>query len=197
MIANRFKRQYPKENENTGATLNPLHEELSGGSRTMVLALSGAAVCVMLIVCANLVSLLLTRALGRRQELAVRTALGAGRERLIRQLATESALLGAVGGGLGVLLAMAVVPLLYRLVPATLPTSATPSIDLRVLAFALVLTVMTVLLFGLAPLRTGAERGAAICAMAHARWAERSGSAELWWWQKWSRRSFCWSSPAC
>ena len=158
VIANRFMRQYPKENENTGATVNPLHEELSGGSRTMVLALSGAAVCVMLIVCANLVSLLLTRALGRRQELAVRTALGAGRERLIRQLATESALLGAVGGGLGVLLAIAVVPLLYRLVPATLPTAATPSVDLRVLAFALVLTIVTVLLFGLAPvLRTGAD----------------------------------------
>ena len=158
VIANRFMRQYPKENENTGATLNPLHEELSGGSRTMVLALSGAAVCVMLIVCANLVSLLLTRALGRRQELAVRTALGAGRERLIRQLATESALLSAVGGGLGVLLAIAVVPLLYRLVPATLPTSATPSVDLRVLAFATVLTAVTVLLFGLAPvLRTGAD----------------------------------------
>jgi predicted permease len=158
VIANRFMREYPKENENTGATLNALHEELSGGSRTMVLALSGAAVCVMLIVCANLISLLLTRALGRRQELAVRTALGAGRERLIRQLATESALLGAVGGGLGILLAIVVVPLLYRLVPATLPTSATPSVDLRVLVFATVLTGITVLLFGLAPvLRTGAE----------------------------------------
>ena len=158
VIANRFMHQYPKENENTGATLNALHEELSGGSRTMVLALSGAAVCVMLIVCANLVGLLLTRALGRRQELAVRTALGAGRERLIRQLATESAVLGAIGGGLGILLAMVVVPLLYRLVPATLPTSSAPSVDLRVLAFAAVLTGFTVLVFGLAPvLRTGAD----------------------------------------
>ena len=118
----------------------------------MSLALSGAAVCVLLIVCANLANLLLARALGRRQELAARAALGAGRERLVRQLATESLVLATLGGALGVLLATAIVPMLWRLVPASMPTLATPGVDLRVLAFAAALTIVTALTFGLAPL---------------------------------------------
>ena len=158
VIAAQSRKQYPKENENTSATVNGLRDELASQSRVMVLALSGAALCVLLIVCANLANLLLARALGRRQELAVRTAMGAGRERLIRQLATESVVLGALGGALGIFLAAATVPLLWRLVPAALPTDATPGIDLRVLAFAVGLTLVTALAFGLAPiLRTDAD----------------------------------------
>ena len=161
VIAAHTARQYPKENENTGATVNALREELSRQSRVMVLALSGAALCVLLIVCANLANLLLARALDRSHELAVRTAMGAGRERLIRQLATESIVLASLGGALGVLLAWVTLPLLWQLVPAALPIDATPRIDVRVLAFATVLTLATALAFGLAPMiRTRCETDA-------------------------------------
>jgi predicted permease len=158
LLAEQSRQAYPKENENTGATLLALRDLLTGPSRTIVLGISGAAVCVLLIVCANLANLLLARALTRRQELAVRTALGAGRERLIRQLATESAMLAGVGGVLGVLLGAALVPLLWQLVPAVLPTESTPAIDFRVLAFAGALTFVTAVAFGLAPMfRTAAD----------------------------------------
>ncbi len=161
LLAARSQRQYPKENENIGATVNSFREELSRQSRVTVLALSGAALCVLLIVCANLANLLLARALGRRQELAVRAAMGAGRERLIRQLATESIVLATLGGTTGVVLAVVLVPILWRMVPAAFPSSAAPAIDLRVLAFAAVLTFVTALTFGLVPmLRTGADADA-------------------------------------
>ena len=117
----------------------------------MLLALSAAAGCVLLIACANLANLLLARALNRRRELAVRTAIGAGRERLVRQLMTENLLLAGAGGALGIALAVAAVPLLSRLVPATLPIAETPSVDLRVLVVAVGLTALTGIAFGLAP----------------------------------------------
>jgi predicted permease len=152
VIAARSRQQFPKENEGVDATVNAFRDELSQQARTMVLALSGAALCVLLIVCANLANLLLTRAMGRRLELAVRTALGAGRERLVRQLATESLVLAAAGGLLGILLAGLIVPFLWRLVPANLPTARTPGLDLRVLLFGAGLTLVTAVVFGLAPL---------------------------------------------
>jgi len=156
VIAAQLTRQYPKENKDTGAAVFALGEDVSERSRLLLLALSGAAACVLLIACANLANLLLARALGRRRELAVRTAIGAGRERLVRQLLTESLLLASVGGALGITVAMVSVPLLSRLVPSSLPIAASPSVDLRVLLFAVVLTALTGIAFGVAPvLRVG------------------------------------------
>ena len=154
-IAARSRAQYPKENENIGAAVTPLREDAIRQSRVMVLALSAAAFCVLLIVCANLANLLLARALARRQELAVRTALGAGRERLARQLSTESLVLAVAGGTLGIVLARVMVPFLWKLVPAGLPTASVPGLDLRVLLFAAVLTAATAVAFGLAPMLRG------------------------------------------
>ena len=156
VITAQLCRQYPKEMAQHGATVNPLHEELSESSRMLLVALSGAAICVLLIACANLASLLLARGLARKKELAVRTALGAGRERLIRQLVTESLVLAVSGGALGVLGALGSIPLLAKLVPMSLPVNQTPSVDWRVLAFAALLTFLTGIAFGVIPaLRAG------------------------------------------
>lgn len=144
-------RRYPRELEGNGANVYPMQEELSSQARMLLLALCGAVLCILLLACANLANLLLARAASRERELSVRAALGAGRERLVRQMATESVVLAVAGGVLGVLVAMAAVPLLARLVPDTLPIAAQPSVDLRVLGFAALFTTLTGLGFGVFP----------------------------------------------
>ena len=151
LVAARLERQYPKENERVGATVLRLRDEVSRQARLLLAALFGAALCVLLIACTNLASLLLARALFRRRELAVRTALGAGRERLVRQQLTESLLLALAGGVLGVALAAAATPLVARLVPNSLPIAERPALDLRVLLFAALATAITGVGFGVVP----------------------------------------------
>jgi predicted permease len=158
VITARSRQEHPAENKDASADVLRFSDEVPEQSRLMLYALGGASACVLLIACANLANLLLARALGRRRELAVRTAIGAGRERMIRQLMTESLLLAVMGGALGVLVAYAGVPLLNQLVPVTLPLAVTPTVDLRVLLFAMTLTIVTGLAFGLAPvMRVGGD----------------------------------------
>ena len=151
LIATQLQRQFPKENEKTTANVYRLSDEVSERSRVLLLALCGAALCILLLACANLGNLLLARAVARERELAVRAALGAGRERLVRQIVTESALLSAIGGVAGVLVAIAAVPMLTRLVPTNLPIAQQPTVDLRVLAFAAALVLLTGLAFSVLP----------------------------------------------
>jgi predicted permease len=150
-IAASMERAWPKEYEHIGARVNALRDELSWRSRMLLTALLAAAFCVLLIGCTNLANLLLARALARRKELAVRTAMGASRERLVRQLLTESLLLAGGGGTAGVLLAFAALPLLVRLVPNSLPIAGTPVMDARVLLCAACITGLTALGFGILP----------------------------------------------
>jgi len=151
VVTGQLKKQYPKENGKTDATIYFLRDDLSPKSRLLLLALMGAAACVLLIACANLMNLLLARSLVRQKELAVRAAVGAGWKRLLRQMVTESMVLAFLGGALGVVLAVAAVPLLSNLVPSSLPLAQAPPVDWRVLGFSALLTALTGIGFGLLP----------------------------------------------
>jgi predicted permease len=158
-IAARLAREFPKELSGVGATTILLSDEISDQARMMLMVLLAAAGCVLLIACTNLANLLLARAMVRKKELAVRTAMGAGSERLVRQMLTESLILSGLGGGLGVLIAGFALPLLVRLVPVNLPIAGMPALDWRVLAFAAAVTFATGIGFGVVPaLRVCRER---------------------------------------
>ena len=155
VIAAQLEQQFPESNQGWSLRLVPLREELVGGSRTMVLVLFGAVAFVLLIACANVANLLLVRAAARQKEIALRTALGASRWRIVRQMITESLLLAIAGGALGVFLATWGVQLLVKLSENSIPPTVQVTIDATVLAFTLLVSVITGVLFGLAPaLRT-------------------------------------------
>jgi putative ABC transport system permease protein len=159
LIASSLAAEYPKENRNVGAAVFSLRHELSSQSELMLLALCGASICVLLIACANLANLLIARSLTRRRELDVRLALGAGRERLVRQLMTESLVIAALGGALGVAIAVLSVPLLSRLVPNSLPLAETPTVDFRVLVVAGLVSALTGIAFGVFPALRASGKG--------------------------------------
>jgi len=151
-IAIRLSREYPKTNaKDTGIKLVPLQQEITGNFRLALLVLLGAVGLVLLIVCSNLANLLLSRAMTRRKEMAIRLALGGARARLIGQLLTESMLLAGIGSALGVALAVWSIPALLALAPLELPRSDEIHLDGGVLAFALGVSLLAGLLFGLAP----------------------------------------------
>jgi predicted permease len=156
MLAERLARDYPDTNEETGVSVFRMRDNMAPRSRLMLVILTGASACLLLLMCANLANLLLARAAAQERELAVRAALGAGRARLVRQMITQSVVLTFLGGALGVLVAVLTVPLFSSLVPATLPLATQPTLDLRVLSVAALFTVLTALGFGLLPaLRVG------------------------------------------
>jgi predicted permease len=158
-VSARLAEQYPDANKGIGVLMLDLHA-IPQRQRLLVLALCGAALCILLLSCANLASLLLARAAYRAHELAVRSALGAGRDRLVRQLVTESLTLSLIGGIIGVVAAAALLPLLSLLVPSSLPVAGHATLDLRALAIALGLTLVTGLAIGLAPALRAGRAGA-------------------------------------
>jgi putative ABC transport system permease protein len=150
-ISGQLQTQYPDTNTNFTTKAAPLQEQLIGSARTPLLILLGAVGCVLLIVIANVANLLMARATVRARELAIRAAIGANRRTLIRQLLTESIVMAAVGGVLGVLLAFWGVDLILALDPGEVPRVTPIAVDSTALAFAVALSLATGVLFGVGP----------------------------------------------
>jgi putative ABC transport system permease protein len=151
-VAGRLAKQYPSTDANLGIRVTPLFDQIAGAQlRRALWILGGAVLCVLLIACSNIASLLVARGATRRKELAVRAALGAGRWRLLRQLATESTLLSLLGGLGGLLFAHWALRALLALVPEDLPRADGIAINGTALAFAFTLCLLTGVVFGLLP----------------------------------------------
>lgn len=150
-LAERLSRDYPASNEDTGISFFRMRDNMSPRFRLMLISLSGASLCLLLLTCANLANLMLARAASHERELAVRAALGAARERLVRQQITQSVVVTLLGGAVGVAIAIVTVPLFSSLVPPTLPVATQPAVDARVLGVAAVFTALTAVLFGVLP----------------------------------------------
>lgn len=150
-IAAQLGLQYPESNRQFGARVVSLHDEMVRGVRPALGMLSSAVAFVLLIACVNVANLLLVRAVGRERDLAIRSALGAGRTRLMQQLLSEGFLLAVGGGLLGLLVAWLSLDALRQLSPVALPRLESVKLDARVTAFAFALMGLTTLIFGMAP----------------------------------------------
>jgi putative ABC transport system permease protein len=150
-ISARLEQQYPDRNLHRSSGVEPTLEALVSDIRPALLILLGAVGCVLLIACANVANLLLARAMVRHKEMAIRSALGASRMRVVRQLLTESVLLSLTGGALGLVLAVWWSDLLVALGKENIPRALQVGLDWRVLAFTFVVSVLTGLIFGLVP----------------------------------------------
>jgi predicted permease len=159
-IAAHFNQDMPDAYKDFAFSFYRQRDSMSPRYRLILWTLCGASLSLLLLTCANLANLALARAAGRERELAVRAALGAGRERLVRQMLTESTLLALIGGAAGAFVAAMAVPLLAQLVPSTLPIASKPSVDLRVFGIAAAFAALTGVGFGLIPaLRVGGATG--------------------------------------
>jgi predicted permease len=151
-----FPTDYPPQGQWT-IEIQPLQETLVGKVRPMLLVLLGAVILIVFIVSLNIANLLLARASGRQQEMAVRLALGASRGRVVRQMLTESMLLSLIGGAAGIVTAVGTLGFILRFMPSNVPRLNEVRIDWVVLAFALLISILTGLVFGLAPALHSAE----------------------------------------
>lgn len=171
-IVERLAQEYPDRDGDTGVSFFRMRDTMSPRFRLMLLSLGGASLCLLLLTCANLASVLLARATAQERELAVRAALGAGRQRLIRQPLMQTLVLTLSGGVVGVALAVLIVPFFSSLVPPTLPVAMQPSLDLRVLSIATTVSLLTALGVGLLPVLRAGRTGSP----ATSKWGRRADS---------------------
>ena len=150
-ISARLEQAYPEDDKGWGATIVPLREDLAGDVRPALLVLLGAVAFVLLIACANVANLVVAKTLGRRKEIAIRTALGAGWRRVVQQMLAETLLLAVAGGALGLLVANAGIALIVAFFGDKLPQTGAVGLDIEVLGFTLGISILTGLVAGLAP----------------------------------------------
>jgi putative ABC transport system permease protein len=151
VVAARLALKYPASNQDLGARIVPLQEDMVGKFRPALLILMGSAAVVLLVACANLGTLLLSRAAVRQSEIAIRSSLGATRSRVISQLLTESLLLSLAGGMLGVLPAFSIIRILVAWAPTEIPRISSTQVNLTVLVFACLVSMLAGVLFGVVP----------------------------------------------
>ena len=198
-LALRLEAEFPDEHRNVGFNIYPLQFDMVQQASTALWMLLGAVGLVLLIACVNVANLLLARGAARHAELAVRVALGAGRRRVLSQLMTESLLLAAVGGVLGIGLAFAGTDTLVRLAPAGTPLIDQVAVDGRILGFAVLVTMATGALFGILPaVRAARTDPAGVLREGGGpeRRPDRPACATDSSSGRWPSRSFSWSAPA-